>query len=148
LSLGRVAGASDVDRRIVLLFRRRLVSILSVMVDRPTPCGRIGGRGVTDCRRRNPQLLGDLLDLAPKIDQLQGTDLSIDAAERYAIAEDVVGRNLLLSAGGAEDASLFRETAATLHVELVLVAERAHEPATGTRDLRRVERQALILRDT
>src|SRR2546421_1986140 len=41
--------------------------------------------------------------------------------------------------------SLLREALAGLHVEVVLVAEAAQQPAAAARDLRRVERQVLVL---
>src|SRR5690606_18771007 len=46
-----------------------------------------------------------------------------------------------------EDAPLLGEALAALHVELVLVAQAAHEAAAGARDLERIEREVLVLGD-
>jgi len=47
--------------------------------------------------------------------------------------------------GGAQHPPLLGEPLARLHVEIVLVAEAAQQPPAAARDLRRVERQVLIL---
>ena len=46
-----------------------------------------------------------------------------------------------------EDLPFLREALPALHVELVLVAQAAHQPPARAGDLRRVERQPLVLRD-
>ena len=48
---------------------------------------------------------------------------------------------------GANDLSFLRKALAALHVELVLVAQAAHQAPARAGDLRRIERQPLILRD-
>src|SRR5207249_1343349 len=50
-----------------------------------------------------------------------------------------------LAARGTNRAAFFWEPLAALHVELVLVPQAAHEPPARARDLRRIERQPLIL---
>src|ERR1051326_1699290 len=66
-------------------------------------------------------------------------------AERHGLAEDVDGEHPLGTGGGAQDSTLFGEALARLHVEVVLVAQAAEQAPAPARDLRRVERQVLIL---
>ena len=68
-------------------------------------------------------------------------------AQRDALAEDVVRDDFLLAAAGDEDASFLGEALSALHVELVLVAQAAHQPPARAGDLRRVEREPLVLGD-
>src|SRR5256884_4384910 len=66
-------------------------------------------------------------------------------ANRPGLAEDVHGEYALGTRGGAQDPALLGEAFARLHVEVVLVAEAAEQAPAAARDLRRVERQVLIL---
>src|SRR5947199_8992784 len=67
------------------------------------------------------------------------------AAERYLFREDVHREDLLQPDAGAQRLAFLGEPLAGLHVEIVLVAEAAQQPAAPAGDLRRVEREVLVL---
>ena len=86
-------------------------------------------------------------ELMPEQRERDGAVFPGDGAERHTLAEDVVRDDLLLTDRGGEELPLLGEALALLHVELVLVAQAAHDAATGAGDLPGVERrEALILR--
>src|SRR5205085_10792124 len=121
-----------------------------------------GGRQLTlllDCRanvdrldfighgRQNQRSRSNGIELDTQLIECDKPHFAIGAAQCHALAKDIVRDNLLLAAAGAQQLSLLREAFALLDIELVLVAEAAHEATARARDLRGIERQALILRD-
>ena len=85
--------------------------------------------------------------LVAQLGERDRAQLAVLAAQRHALAEDVVRDDLLLALRRANDPAFLRKALAALHVELVLVAQAAHQPPARAGDLRRIERQPLILRD-
>src|SRR5690606_18685515 len=76
-----------------------------------------------------------------------GAAVSIFVLEQHALAPDVDAHDLLPAARREERLALAREALARLHVAVVFVREAAHQPAAAPGDLRRVEREALVLRE-
>src|SRR5687767_7775792 len=97
---------------------------------------RLAHSHMSDRRRGDPELLRYELDLASQLGERQRARLAVHAPQRHAIPEDVVPRDLLVTAGGPEYAPLLGEPPAALHVELMLVTERTHETPAGAGDLR------------
>src|SRR5690606_13989225 len=63
------------------------------------------------------------------------------------VAEDVPADHLLLAVRRPERTADLREALLRLHVEFVLVVQAGHQPTAGAGNLRRVERQPLVLRE-
>src|SRR5688500_2775893 len=82
------------------------------------------------------------------IDKRDNTSLAFGASESYPLTENVDRQHLFLAPGGHDDLSFLGEALATLDVELVLVAQAAHETPARAGDLRGIQRKALVLRDT
>ena len=85
--------------------------------------------------------------LGAQIGQGNHATVTVGCAQRDALVEDVAGDHLLLAQRRRQDLPLFREFASTQHVELMLVAQAAHQPTAGPGDLLRIERQLLIFGD-
>ena len=98
---------------------------------------------VRDRDRDSPVLLRLLLEL----DERQRAHLALDSTQRDALVEDVDAHDFLFAERGGDDLSFLRESLAALDVELVLIAQAAHQAAARAGDLGRVERQPLILGD-
>src|SRR5690606_39696450 len=63
----------------------------------------------------------------------------------HTLAENVIGDHLLLANARHENPAFLGKALATLHIELVLETQAAHEPSARTRNLRRVQRKPLVL---
>src|SRR5512143_2952583 len=68
-------------------------------------------------------------------------------AQRDAVAEDIHGQHPLGPYGGLQHLPFLGEALAALDIEVVLVVEAAQQPAAGAGDLRRIEREVLVLGD-
>ena len=89
---------------------------------------------------------GGVAELATELQQRDRARLAGGGAQRDLIAEDVVAHDLLFADGRRDDPPFLGEAFARLHIELVLVAQTAHEATAGAGDLGGVEcREALIL---
>ena len=86
-------------------------------------------------------------DLALEVRQWNNARITFGRAQRYRFVKDVARQNFLIANRCANNAALLRETTAALDVELMFVAQATHQPTTRARNLRRIERQLLILRD-
>jgi hypothetical protein len=87
------------------------------------------------------------VELGAEVAEGHDAQLAVDGAQRHALAEDVVADHLLLALRGGEDAALLGEALALLDVEVVFVAQRTHQAAARAADLRRVQREVLVLGD-
>jgi hypothetical protein len=88
------------------------------------------------------------LDFAVEIGERDRAGFPIARPERDALAKDVDRQNFLFATRSDDDLAFLGKTLSRLHVEVVLVAQTAHQPPARAGDLRRIQRQALILRDT
>src|SRR5579883_468658 len=104
---------------------------------RPRRVGRVVAAAWQGLARRG--------ELAAELGERDDARFSVGRPEGHAFGEDVVGQHLLTAARRDQGASFLREALPTLHIELVLVAETAHESPARAGDLGRVEREMLVL---
>jgi len=93
-----------------------------------------------------PRARSSALDLLLQLDQ-RDDPAPIGAAEEDALAEDVDRDHFFLALCGLQHLAFAREALAGRDVELMLVPQTAEQAATAAGDLRRVEREVLILRE-
>ena len=91
---------------------------------------------VGDDRRQTSQLFR----LLPEIGERDRTYVTLDAAQRDALAEDVHGHHFRFAKRRCDNSAFLREALAALDVELVLVTQTSHQTPARPRDLRRVQR--------
>jgi hypothetical protein len=96
-------------------------------------------------RGRNRHCESDGVGLGAQLGELDRALFTILTAQRHALAKDVVGDDFLFADLRLDDFAFFRKPFAALHVEFVLVPQAAHEAPTRAGNLRRIERQSLVL---
>jgi hypothetical protein len=85
------------------------------------------------------------LRLLAEFGERQRARRAVLTPEQQPLAEDVHGLDELGPCTRLDGLALLRETLAAAHVEVMLVPEAAEQAATPAGNLRRVERQMLIL---
>src|SRR4051812_45987214 len=83
------------------------------------------------CDARFSELLRFLLVVRER----QYANIALYAAHGDALSKDVDAQHFLFAQTGRDDLPFLRKPLAALHVELVLVAEAAHQTPAGARDL-------------
>src|SRR6185437_503418 len=116
--------------RVIRLDAGRTVQLFTRVFDR----GVVTDHVVVDdgCRRegrhtRHRERRTGGVRLFAQFGERDGAQLSVRTAQRDALAEDVVGDQLLFAAGRVDETTFLGKALAAVHVELVLVAEAAHE---------------------
>ena len=126
---------NDVDARCELTF---LLTVATHVHGLWLVGGHLGVESSCSCR----------VELDAQILQAEQPHLAIGAAQRDALTKNVVGNHFLVAATGAHDPSLLWKSLTLLNIELVLIAQTAHESTAGAGDLRGIQRQPLIFGDT
>src|SRR6185503_16009602 len=85
--------------------------------------------------------------LTIEIRQPHNAHVTLGRTQREVFMKDVDRHELFFTARSGENLSFFRESFSALHIKLVLVTKAAHQPAARAGDLRRVEREPLVLCD-